>query len=739
MLAEPDSGVGTGWRRRYGWGGGQDARDGGALSSRVRDVWEGRPFAFKFSRSHQIVYLARIRNGVEYTNIEWLYSTFREYRSITSPLRIAKQDSPSGRVRGPAVARRTSSSYRYVHNNNLVSNSPFKSLIPTPLTPSTRPPPISFPTRKYLGLIDKEPVTKSPFRIQQKQPVSQPPKPPLAPIQNEQSTLFSTPPAPSHISPPVSTPNNGPSPGRMTTPSPPPLSDEGLGSGSGSGAGLQQQRTSTQRTGTGARTSTGTGNGVQRTNAEGPRLIPVDPVRATPHLLAKIPYVPVTIAHLPQDSLEALRSAWREACAPLYHCCRSVRVLYRGSHQAVYPTPNVPPLQHAGDEIVLKEDEDDGVDGVELDTDMEMEMGMGRDEDEEQEEQEEQDEEEEEEREEVQEEEEEEEEYDPDHDHGHAAERYRYSGSLYPLYTTTTTTATTTTTTTTTTATTTTTTAADIHTPTYRSVPAPTPLFAQRPLRKRSSDELNDDGDGEGDAGYDTASRSSETLSSSWVSSAGAGAGDNGRENQGDNRGVFDLLMLLWVEELDDEHERERGRERGSEERVPCRGTYHNDNHNHNDTYSLHNHQRIRVHAPLSPSSESPRSRRRSGSVYYSSSADAEEGDRDVVFSEVGDGDVDVDVHVDGDGDDISGDEFLDVASEWLDDAKKAILKGKKNLDKWFHDGREFIKRDNLLYEYITHPEFQKYDLRVTEPKLCDPTVKQLSGYLDIAEDKHGE
>ncbi|KAH9474506.1 hypothetical protein JR316_0012966 [Psilocybe cubensis] len=508
-------------------------------------------------------------------------------------------------------------------------------------------------------------------QLPRKQPVSQPPKPPLAPIQNKQSTLFSTPPAPSHISPPVSTPNNGPSPGRM------------------------------------------------RTNAEGPRLIPVDPVRATPHLLAKIP-----------------------------HGARHVRrfiivvvvVLYRGSHQAVYPTPNVPPLQHAGDEIVLKEDEDDGVDGVELDTDMEMEMGMGRDEDEEQEEQEEQDEEEEEEREEVQEEEEEEEEYDPDHDHGHAAERYRYSGSvsLYPLYTTTTTTATTTTTTTTTTATTTTTTAADIHTPTYRSVPAPTPLFAQRPLRKRSSDELNDDGDGEGDAGYDTASRSSETLSSSWrgVRPVDVAVG------VGVNVVAPELVMRprkRSSEELDDEHERERGRERGSEERVPCRGTYHNDNHNHNDTYSLHNHQRIRVHAPLSPSSESPRSRRRSGSVYYSSSADAEEGDRDVVFSEVGDGDVDVDVHVDGDGDDISGDEFLDVASEWLDDAKKAILKGKKNLDKWFHDGREFIKRDNLLYEYITHPEFQKYDLRVTEPKLCDPTVKQLSGYLDIAEDKHGE
>lgn len=45
----------------------------------------------------------------------------------------------------------------------------------------------------------------------------------------------------------------------------------------------------------------------------------------------------------------------------------------------------------------------------------------------------------------------------------------------------------------------------------------------------------------------------------------------------------------------------------------------------------------------------------------------------------------------------ISGEEFRDVASEWLDDAKKAILRGKKNLEKWYHDGREYIKQDNLL------------------------------------------
>jgi len=85
----------------------------------------------------------------------------------------------------------------------------------------------------------------------------------------------------------------------------------------------------------------------------------------------------------------------------------------------------------------------------------------------------------------------------------------------------------------------------------------------------------------------------------------------------------------------------------------------------------------------------------------------------------------------------ISGNEFHDVATEWLDDAKKAILKGKKNLEKWYHKGREYIKQDNLLYEFVTNPSFQNYNLRVTEPTLCDSSVKQYSGYLDVAEDKH--
>ncbi|KAJ7260949.1 carboxypeptidase C [Mycena haematopus] len=77
------------------------------------------------------------------------------------------------------------------------------------------------------------------------------------------------------------------------------------------------------------------------------------------------------------------------------------------------------------------------------------------------------------------------------------------------------------------------------------------------------------------------------------------------------------------------------------------------------------------------------------------------------------------------------------IVNEWLDDAKKAILKGKKNLEKWYHDGKEFIKQNELLYEVVSLPSFDEHQLRVTEPELCDTSVKQYSGYLDIADDKH--
>jgi cathepsin A (carboxypeptidase C) len=36
---------------------------------------------------------------------------------------------------------------------------------------------------------------------------------------------------------------------------------------------------------------------------------------------------------------------------------------------------------------------------------------------------------------------------------------------------------------------------------------------------------------------------------------------------------------------------------------------------------------------------------------------------------------------------------------DYLEDSKKAILKGKVNMQKWIHAGKEYIKQDNLLCE----------------------------------------
>ena len=47
----------------------------------------------------------------------------------------------------------------------------------------------------------------------------------------------------------------------------------------------------------------------------------------------------------------------------------------------------------------------------------------------------------------------------------------------------------------------------------------------------------------------------------------------------------------------------------------------------------------------------------------------------------------------------VSEDIFEGTAMGWMGDAEKAILKSKENLERWYHEGKEFIKQDNLLCE----------------------------------------
>ncbi|KDQ56472.1 hypothetical protein JAAARDRAFT_180011 [Jaapia argillacea MUCL 33604] len=71
--------------------------------------------------------------------------------------------------------------------------------------------------------------------------------------------------------------------------------------------------------------------------------IPVSPVLDRPALLRPIPYVPVSISHLPPFSIEAFRLVWREACAPLYQC--RCKVCERAMLKANIEAGNIVPSQ----------------------------------------------------------------------------------------------------------------------------------------------------------------------------------------------------------------------------------------------------------------------------------------------------------------------------------------------------------------------------------------------------------
>lgn len=170
----------------------------------------------------------------------------KNHTSITTPLRISKRDSPrSQQHQHPSqLARRSSSTYKKLGKNNLVSKSPFKSQIPTPSSksalsapavppkqPSThafpgsptprkvsgekRPRPLSMQeqaenereftykrerrqSKTYQGLMQKEPVTRSPFRQSTVRPKSsgasgsEAPLPPLPSFAKENSPARSS-------------------------------------------------------------------------------------------------------------------------------------------------------------------------------------------------------------------------------------------------------------------------------------------------------------------------------------------------------------------------------------------------------------------------------------------------------------------------------------------------------------------------------------------------------------------
>ncbi|TBU23853.1 hypothetical protein BD311DRAFT_703183 [Dichomitus squalens] len=120
----------------------------------------------------------------------------------TTPLRINKHPSPGPRQSAShvQVARRSSTSFKHVRDNNLVTKSPFRTLIPHALASprkvsgEKRPrpdsmhsqaeneKPLGFKRRQskgFQGLLQKEPVTKSPFRHSSES--SSDPPPPLVP------------------------------------------------------------------------------------------------------------------------------------------------------------------------------------------------------------------------------------------------------------------------------------------------------------------------------------------------------------------------------------------------------------------------------------------------------------------------------------------------------------------------------------------------------------------------------
>ncbi|KEP49632.1 serine carboxypeptidase [Rhizoctonia solani 123E] len=72
-----------------------------------------------------------------------------------------------------------------------------------------------------------------------------------------------------------------------------------------------------------------------------------------------------------------------------------------------------------------------------------------------------------------------------------------------------------------------------------------------------------------------------------------------------------------------------------------------------------------------------------------------------------------------------------------LHTGEKTVKKVEDKIQEWSVGNTEFVKQDDIVYERFRHASFPGYQIRVKKPQLCDPNVKQYSGYLDIDDDKH--